>query len=448
MAYFPTIDLKTFIYTKLSGLSQWVKGDNKYTLPANVPNSNKGLSEVETKFPHSQIFDTSTRLFFDTSTLLSVTDVKGNIIFANDKYCEVSKYLMGELIGQPCSIIRHPDMPDSVFKEMWGIIGKGKIWHGEIKNRAKDGLPYWVLATIAPIMGENGKPDKYISMCVDITHQKEVEQELITHQKEVEQELKEARKKVDIELFQNISYAKHVHDAFLTTEDKINQVFPNSFLIYKALKIISGDFYRIDRKDDTSIIVMGDSTGHGVSASYISHLVLSILNRILKKEGAINPSKMLGTMHKEISHITHLNNNHNIIESADTIICTFDHRNRILNYSSAKMKGVIIHKGEVIHMNKDRCSIGELSEKPFYVSDNEFQLQNEDCLYLFSDGINDQIGGAKNKKLGYKTLVKALAENYSLPMQQQKKNISEILNTWQGDNEQTDDMTLLGIKIG
>lgn len=114
----------------------------------------------------------------DTACLVSETDVKGNITFVNDKFCEVAGYTREELMGQNHNIVRHPDMPKAYFKELWSTIGKGNIFRGVIKNKAKDGSAYWVDAMIAPVLGPNGKPVKYIGVRYDITEQKQKEEEL------------------------------------------------------------------------------------------------------------------------------------------------------------------------------------------------------------------------------------------------------------------------------
>ncbi|EMB15166.1 methyl-accepting chemotaxis sensory transducer with Pas/Pac sensor [Rhodopirellula europaea 6C] len=101
--------------------------------------------------------------------ICSESDLKGDITAINDKFVEVSKYSRSELIGHPHSTTRHPDMPKEVFKELWSTIGKGQIFRGKIKNLAKDGTPYYVDACIAPVMGSNGKPRKYIGVRYDIT---------------------------------------------------------------------------------------------------------------------------------------------------------------------------------------------------------------------------------------------------------------------------------------
>jgi len=110
------------------------------------------------------------------TSIVSEANLRGEIISSNEKYMEVSKYSREELLGKPHSITRHPDTPKEVFKEMWATIGHGQIFRGIIKNRAKDGSPYYVDAVIAPILGENGKPKKYLGVRYDIT-QMEIERQ-------------------------------------------------------------------------------------------------------------------------------------------------------------------------------------------------------------------------------------------------------------------------------
>lgn len=128
--------------------------------------------------------DVKTKLI-NTACLVSETDLKGNITFVNKKFCEVAKYQEHELIGKPHNIVRHPDMPKEAFKEMWATIGKGNIFRAVVKNKCKDGTPYWVDALISPIMGDNGKPRKYIGIRYDITETVQKEEKMQNLIKEI-----------------------------------------------------------------------------------------------------------------------------------------------------------------------------------------------------------------------------------------------------------------------
>ncbi|MDB4835445.1 PAS domain S-box protein [Cyclobacteriaceae bacterium] len=117
------------------------------------------------------------RQIIDASCLVSETNLKGEILDINQKFCEVAQYTKEELIGKPHNIVRHPDMAKEVFKEVWATIGKGEMFNGRIKNRCKDGSHYWVDAYIAPVIGDNGKPQSYIGVRYDITNQVKSQEE-------------------------------------------------------------------------------------------------------------------------------------------------------------------------------------------------------------------------------------------------------------------------------
>jgi len=121
----------------------------------------------------------------DNSTLVSKTDPKGIITYANDMFCKISGYTKEELIGKPHNIIRHPDMEKAVFKDLWKTIKNGKIWHGIVKNLKKNGDYYVVDATITPIFDHNGNIIEYIAIRHDITQVYELNQKIQTTQKEL-----------------------------------------------------------------------------------------------------------------------------------------------------------------------------------------------------------------------------------------------------------------------
>lgn len=147
--------------------------------PEDEPQSlKKDISEmaVDIKFSNKDL--KSFKKALDESAIVAITDRDGTITYVNDMFCKISKYSGEELLGQNHRIPKSGFHSPKFFENLWKTISSGKIWKGDIKNKAKDGSFYWVKTIIMPILGENGKPEQYIALRTDITKYKKTEEKL------------------------------------------------------------------------------------------------------------------------------------------------------------------------------------------------------------------------------------------------------------------------------
>lgn len=241
----------------------------------------------------------------NVACVVSESDLKGDIIYVNDLLCEVSQYTREECIGQPHSMFRHPDMPKSVFKELWATIGRGKIFRGVIKNRKKDGSPYWVDALIAPVMGPNGKPIKYIGVRYVITEQ-------VLREEELKKQAEEQGKIIDVikamstgDLSQRADsqsdMAKQVNSALDNLTSVLNNISQASDVVAKSSDLLqkkTGEMKRNTTEVATAISQMAkgaqDQAARTDESSKLINHVMASSNEMEKKANLINKAAERG----------------------------------------------------------------------------------------------------------------------------------------------------------
>lgn len=262
---------------------------------------------------------------------------------------------------------------------------------------------------------------------------------------EQQKELVETQQK---EIIDSINYARRIQYALLAGKTLLQNNLQQHFILFKPKNVVSGDFYWAVSVTDGFIFVLGDCTGHGVPGAFMSLLNISKLNQTINENKITAPDKVLNNVRKEI--ISSLNPDGSTIESKDgmdAVICKLDTNKMKLQYAAANNPLYIVRNKEIIVYNADKMPVGMGHDDTKLFTLHEIELQKNDMIYLSTDGYPDQFGGPKGKKFMYKKFQELLVSVSTLPVNEQYQAIEKALADWQGNLEQVDDISVIGIRI-
>jgi PAS domain S-box-containing protein len=380
----------------------------------------------------------STFILEQLDTLLVVFNQQGQIQYVNPSVTKVLGYEPKNMIGKNWLSTSYQSK-EEVFEVKENTISLlksktiNKSFTIERKVKHNNGIVKWVVWRIS-VSPEN----LIIGIGQDITEQK------IEKQKTQATNLLLRNK--NKELIDSISYSKRIQQAILPKHSLFQSKFNEAFVLYKPKNIISGDFYWYYERNNLVYVACIDCTGHGVSGALMTILTNSLMKNIIKQNNS-DPGLILKILDDYLYDELNLNNENKTPDGFDIALCVFDFENKKLNFSGAFRSLVLIRNMEFIEFKGARYPIGfyDNIDKNFETTETSFL--DGDCFYLFSDGYIDQFGGEKNKKFNKKAFRNLLLEIQYLNLEEQEGYLDYVFNNWKQQNEQTDDICIIGLKI-
>ena len=251
----------------------------------------------------------------------------------------------------------------------------------------------------------------------------------------------------DKDITDSLIYAQRIQEALLPSESYFRKHFSDSFILFKPKNIVSGDFYWIGEKGEKVFVVAADCTGHGVPGALMSMIGLKIIEKTINEDNIEIPSMILEVMNKGLEKTFSREKNIGTIirDGMDIGLCVINRKRKKLQYAGAFLPLYLIREGNLVEISADKIIIGMNPEGLSYL-DHEINLLDDDIFYIFSDGYVDQFGGSENKKFMYRRFRYLLMTIHNFPVNDQKAILEENIKTWMGNNEQVDDMMVIGFR--
>ena len=265
----------------------------------------------------------------------------------------------------------------------------------------------------------------------------------ITDRKLIEMEVQNKNRKIH----DSLNYASRIQEAILPDNRVIKQAFPKSFIYYKSRDTVSGDFPWFVQQGDNTYIAAVDCTGHGVPGALISLIGYFLLNDIVKSRGITDPGTILDQLDEGVTQtLKQDSDDSKTKDGMDIALCRVN-KNEV-QYAGAHRSLYFMQQGEMIEIKGDKFPIGGgIYKNQTNFTTHTIKVAENDGIYFCSDGFPDQFGGPDNRKFGPKRTRALIQEQHSLPMEQVYKNFGDTWEGWRGDERQTDDVLMIGIKF-
>jgi len=246
----------------------------------------------------------------------------------------------------------------------------------------------------------------------------------------------------------SIEYASRIQAALLPQQKNMAASMPEHFILFLPKDVVSGDFYWSAQIGQKVIFAVADCTGHGVPGAMMSMLGIAFLNKIVLEGKRTDPAKILDFLREEvIKTLKQEGSSEEQMDGMDIALCAFDREKLSLKFAGAYNPLYLVRQETLQILPANRMTISFPYGDKDRFQTQTLSLQPGDQLYLFSDGFADQFGGPQRKKFKYKRFRELLISISGKDMEEQKVHLQEHFLSWKGDEEQYDDVAILGVRI-
>lgn len=272
-------------------------------------------------------------------------------------------------------------------------------------------------------------------------------------ERELKQELQKTKtiaEKQHKKIMDSINYAQRIQHAIIPSEETLNDLLGNYFMIYKPKDVVSGDFPWVYEKGDFVYIAVVDCTGHGVPGAMMSLIGALILHEVVNdNEEYETPAQVLNELHAGVvATLKQDSEGNKAADGMDVAICRINRSTNEVLFSGAHRPLYHLHNGELLEYKGDKFPIGGMQYKGNnHFIDHKVEILKDDSIYFFSDGFPDQFGGPNCLKYGPRRIRELIVNHKNKSMKEMEEVFNENFDSWKSDNQQIDDVLMIGVKF-
>ena len=253
-------------------------------------------------------------------------------------------------------------------------------------------------------------------------------------------------KEINLEIQSSIKYARRLQDAVIAHQNIPNSSFIESFVFYQPKEIVGGDFYFTYELNNHKIFGVADCTGHGIPGAMLTLMCMTFLDYSINHFMLVEPKEILAKVTELITN-SFKAKGQEVKDGMDVSLLSWDTSSNKVLFSAANSKVLFFKNGEKNILKGNSRPVGNWIDSEIKFSQQEITVNRGDQIFMFSDGLPDQFGGEKGKKLKYPKFYSLLEDVKDLSAREKRIKITKYTKEWIGDNDQIDDITIAGVKF-